>query len=278
LHTLSPSQLILVKRSLQKYFYVTGTNIALYEALGTDETKKFKEKTRKAIEKQILHIAEFDKLSQIVSSKKKSIDSSVLLGVVALWSAFHESLDGGREEIFLFLVWAGTQGGQSGLDKMIPPSRKFELTNLEIRNKLNNRVDFLLKTVDKTGTEWVARTIQDGLEQGLSTAEITKYLRSEAKQIAEERADLISETELAYAMGLVEVETFRRNGIEKYRWITAEDERVCEICMANEAAGEISIGEEFPMGVVAPPQHVRCRCFLIPTLPTMIEQIVWSGS
>jgi SPP1 gp7 family putative phage head morphogenesis protein len=103
-------------------------------------------------------------------------------------------------------------------------------------------------------------------------------MRNQADLIADQRAGLITETEAAYAMSLVENETYKRNGIAKHRWITAQDERTCVECMGNEEAGAIKIDENFPSGVMAPPAHVRCRCYHLPVLPTMIEQKIWTGN
>ena len=50
-------------------------------------------------------------------------------------------------------------------------------------------------------------------------------------------------------------EAFSRAGVEFVRWVTQEDERVCDDC--DELDGQIFAIEEVP-----PPQHWRCRCYL----------------
>ncbi len=230
----------------------------------------------KAFKRQIDDIATVDKVEEITRSVKKLKNLNLLVAVAAVWVAFDDTFDGEKAAIIAFLVWAGNVGGQSGLDKMVPDTA-FNLTNIEIINKLEARADFLATVVDTTTQKWVAQTIESGLKQGMSDADIVKYLREEVVAEAEERADIIAETELAYAINLVEQEAFKRNGIEKKRWVTAEDERVEELCIANETAGVINIDQMYPSGVMTPPQHQRCRCFSVPVLPTSIEGVVWNG-
>lgn len=224
-------------------------------------------------------MATLDTISRAVahSNIKKQNDSFVEHEIATSWLPFLEAFDGGSLVLLAFLVWAAQEGGQAGLDKMIP-QHQFNLTNLEIKEKINLRVDYLPNTLDKTSIDWVSGTISEAISQGMKPAEIVKYLREKAKEIAEERGSLIAETELMNAMNLVELETYKRNGIEKVVWKTSDDERVEVICLANEAAGPVRIGDEFPSGHVSPGAHIRCRCYLLPVLPVAIEGNVWAGS
>lgn len=43
-------------------------------------------------------------------------------------------------------------------------------------------------------------------------------------------------------------------------WVTAGDERVCPICMANERARWITYDANYPSGHRHAPAHRRCRC------------------
>lgn len=55
------------------------------------------------------------------------------------------------------------------------------------------------------------------------------------------------------------LEAFRQAGIRHVVWITQEDNRVCEDC--DDLNGQI-----FPIDNVPPPQHINCRCFVMPVL------------
>lgn len=272
------AQLGQFKQVLNKFFYATGTNVHFWAANRNKKTIAFRNKVANAIKRQILDIAEVDKISKIINRTVKAEINNTTVAVTTLWLAFHESIIGGTEAIFLFLLWAGEQGGKTAMDKMIPANQQFSLKNLEIQNQLKNRMDFLTRVVDRTTIGWVATTINDAIKQGVtSPMEITKLLRASAQEIAMERADIITETELITAMNLVEDETYRRNGIKKHRWMTSRDERVDEACLENESRGAISIGQEFPAGATIPPQHILCRCYLLPVLPEFIEQQIWRG-
>ncbi len=220
-------------------------------------------------------MAEVDKISDVIKSVKKVSNETLIAGISVYWLAFNKALPGGRTTLLAFLLWAANQGGQSALDKMIPPT-EFKLTNLGLKSKVAERVDFIYKALDKTGIEWAAGVIEEGLKQNMSSVDIAKFLREEADEIVSYRADLITETELITAMNVLEMETYKRNGLEKHRWVTSEDERVCPICNANDGH-VVKIGEEFPSGTVSPVAHIGCRCYLLPILPHAFDKPIWRG-
>ena len=267
-----------IKQSIQKFFFVNGTNIAFEESYSKKESRDFENKTKVALARQMLHVAEVDKISNIVDRVDKVSNKKILKAVAAIWLNFIDVFDGGSEGIDNYLVWSGNEGGQAALDKMIPPAETFNLTNKKIVKKLTDRTDFLVKSLDKTGIRWTTDIIEEGMENEMEPVEITKFLRDKSVDVAEDRAALITETELITAMVVVELITFDRNGIDRHRWITTLDERVCEICLGNEMAGSISVNDSFPSGHAGPPAHIRCRCYLLPDLPEVINTPVWTGS
>lgn len=55
------------------------------------------------------------------------------------------------------------------------------------------------------------------------------------------------------------LDAFRIAGIEYVRWVTQKDERVCTDCD--------SLDERIiPIDSVPPPQHIHCRCVLVPVI------------
>lgn len=274
--TLSTPDLRSLYYRFQKYFYTAGYNIGFHTVITQKETKDFEKSVATAIEKQILHIANVDKLYDLVRHREKAIDRNMLLLLGAAWLAFDKSISIGKIGILAYLLWAGEQGGQIALDKIVP-DRIFDLKDPNIERQFLERTAFLISTVDKTTQKWIVTTIEGGLENGLEMPKIAEYLKSEAKKIATERAGIITETELMNALNIVEVTTFEKNGIEKHKWITSADERVEELCLANEAAGAIDVGDIFPSGTENPPAHIACRCFLLPVLPEYLDNSVWTG-
>lgn len=49
------------------------------------------------------------------------------------------------------------------------------------------------------------------------------------------------------------LQAFRDNGVKKVRWVTAEDEKVCDVCQKRD-------GKIYPIDKLPPKPHYRCRC------------------
>jgi hypothetical protein len=75
----------------------------------------------------------------------------------------------------------------------------------------------------------------------------------------------IAQTELTRAMAEAAAEIYRQAGVQLVQWVT-EPPDPCPLCIANEESGPHFLGQVFPSGAIAPPQHPRCRCALLPVL------------
>ncbi len=255
IQNLPRQNLLQLKSLLEKYFYSAGTNIALKRALGSSESNAFREKVVRVIKNQILHIAQLDTVIELTKGISKA--DQMNNDIVGKWKSFSELIPGGQTTVIAFLLWAGDQGGQAALDKMLP-NAAFDLKNPELVSQLEGRSAFLLDALDKTGINWTNKVIEMGVKKGLSAIEIVKQMRKIAPEVAAQRGDVITENELIRAMNLIENATYKNNGIEKIIWKTAEDERVDDACVANEEAGAINLGEFFPSGHETPPAHFLC--------------------
>jgi len=75
------------------------------------------------------------------------------------------------------------------------------------------------------------------------------------------RAEMIATTEVTRAMSeaehLYKRELDERNAQTVERWLTSEDERVCDICGPLDHTLREVWGQQFPDG---PPAHINCRC------------------
>jgi len=272
LATLPIRQLIQIKKLLEKYFASNGVNVALYKALKTKETREFKRKVKDTIKKQVLAVVQLDNVAQHFAVIKKQKKSDFF----DEWTPFVDTFEGGAMTLFAFLVFSGEIGGQSALDK-IKEGLTFDLVNKLIKEELGQRIGFLEKALDKTTQDWITESIEIGRRNGATALQIVKDIRGKLEKTAESRAEIITETELVTAMGIVEVEVYKRNGIRYVKWVTSEDERVCSICMGNEYAGEVKVGDEFPSGNASVPAHLLCRCLLLPVIPNDFGDIIWTG-
>jgi len=276
LKNLSIKQVKLIRSHLEKYFFNERTNIALRRVLQSKQGQLFKSRVNRAIKTQLLRAAEVDEIIPIVESVKKQ-DEDLYRDVKRGWIPFVDAFPGGKAGILAFLFFAADQGGQTGLDKMVP-QHNFDLRNEALKNIVESRLTFLVDSVDKTGLEWSINKIDTWAKQGLSATEIVRLLRKEIPIIVENRSELIAETESMYLMNKLEMEVYKRNKIKQVIWRTAEDERVCTTaCVPNEMAGPTEVGKEFPSGQERPPAHQFCRCYLLPVLPHYLEGIVWTG-
>lgn len=104
------------------------------------------------------------------------------------------------------------------------------------------------------------------LARGGSEAEIAAEIEALLSNI--EQATVIAITEITRAAGYGSAAAYSSANTPLVEWVTAHDAAVCAECDANEAAGPRYLGTPFPSGAVMPPQHVRCRCALVPAKET----------
>jgi SPP1 gp7 family putative phage head morphogenesis protein len=80
------------------------------------------------------------------------------------------------------------------------------------------------------------------------------------------RAEMIARTETASALSKGSLQRAKDIGVTGKRWVTVGDDRVSDICLKNEAVGDIPINQAFPSGHSGPPSHPRCRCVSAPSM------------
>jgi hypothetical protein len=132
-----------------------------------------------------------------------------------------------------------------------------EIPGPVVADRISRMASKWLQEVTETRLRRIARV----LAQGGSATALESSL--EAVMGNEDDARLIAVTEVTRAMQMAAMEVYRTVRIEKVRWIT-RSANPCPICLANEAAGPRYLGEPFPSGSTAPPEHPRCECALIP--------------
>ena len=55
------------------------------------------------------------------------------------------------------------------------------------------------------------------------------------------------------------LDTFKKNGIKRVRWVSEKDNRVCEVCKERD-------GKIYPIDDIPTKPHYRCRCWIMPAL------------
>ena len=130
----------------------------------------------------------------------------------------------------------------------------------------------LVSGVNDTTRNAVRSAISEGMAAGERYTEIIARVEA-LSAFSSARAELIAETEIASANGMGALQGLfqaRDAGVTvKKGWLTAALilERVCLICLGNEAISPIALEKTFPSGDLAPPGHPRCRCALVSYVP-----------
>lgn len=167
------------------------------------------------------------------------------------------------------------------LRKDLPESVEFTLTDDALIFAADSFIRFTLrKTTDTTLQEAQKTVVRVMFEERGNITDALQELRDEG--ISNYRADLISRTVTAAAIGKARFETFRNSGAQKKTWITVGDDRVRELHSLNESVGYIPIDQTYPSGA----QHVGdgadavgCRCVeAFDVSDPGLSIIPWDGS
>lgn len=271
------SKLKQIKRSIENFFYSTRFNIGLYKVMTSGVHGSFRQKVQNSLKKQLLYFAKVEKINRMVAMQKavkELTDQDILDSLEKIWLPLSSLLD--KKEVASHFIDYADRGGQIALDK-IKSDGIFDLTNKKLLNNLDKKVENFFAQVDTTTKDWLSRSIEEGLNSGLSSYELAKKIHKEIPHVAELRSEVIAENEAAVIVGEMEVEVYKRNNIQFHKWVTSRDESVCLKCEANEREGLIPVGDTFPTGVSAPPDHVRCRCFSLPVIP-LENKTLWTGN
>ena len=95
---------------------------------------------------------------------------------------------------------------------------------------------------------------------GLPPEQVEAILAEEKERLIEERRRTIARTEGRNAGSTARAAEGRQKGYAWKVWGTVQDDRVSDICAANQEAGVIPIDAAFPSGADRTPGHPNCRC------------------
>jgi hypothetical protein len=123
----------------------------------------------------------------------------------------------------------------------------------------------LLNQYSFAWTNEIASTRLDRIAAILASGGTAEQITAQIKAVlsSEDGAKAVAMTEVTRAIGAATAEVYRLANVGRVRWVI-EDQNACELCKANAKAEPRYLGVPFPSGAAMPPQHVRCRCALIP--------------
>ena len=114
--------------------------------------------------------------------------------------------------------------------------------------------------------EMIRAQVVEAMRNGDSVQELAGRLK-ESHAFSNTRARTIARTETAMADNMGNLIGWEETGlVAGKRWITAEDDKVSEICNTNGDMGVIGLHEHFAHGGMTPPAHPNCRCTVVPVL------------
>ena len=265
-----------IKRAIESFFYKIKYNVGLTSILESNKYHEFRDTLETALKDQVLYFAKFEKINEIIGVNKavRSLTDDLFLPHLdRIWIPLISLIS---EQILTdFFIFSADKSGQDAVNKLSSDA-KFRLTNQKEIEKLQTMILLMIGQIDATTKSWIARTIEEGINNDFSIIDIARSLRDEASHIAKTRSDIIAENQAAQVSGLITNEVYLRSGVTQHRWVTAHDERTCPICMANENAGIIDIGSEFPSGALYPPSHISCRCYTLPVADNIED--IWIGT
>lgn len=273
---LSIAKLEKIRQELVTFFYKKAkVNIAVEDSINKRKYKTFRNNVKKTLKKQITPYTKQGRIDEIVSSIQKFDKRDLVLIIATSFIVFESAFPGEDDGIKEFLEWAVVIGALDALSKLGILSPSFDSSGDETQKIIDDRFSFLTGQLDQTTMSWIARNIEIGIKQEMSSVEIAQMISENMGDEIDRRSNMIAETELVNMIGAITILIFSKNGISRVRWITVGDERTCSICMGNEGDSWIPVGDAFSSGAFYPPAHISCRCFLEPQ--TKIEGKIWRG-
>ncbi len=165
-----------------------------------------------------------------------------------------------KQEYRDYLRIIANKAGQTILDQIpMPKPIKFRLSNKELKLKIKDRVDRLVKQLDATTKKTLVKQLVLGVKNGETKTQLVKRLQQKGVKLAKIRAKRIVATETEALAEYMRYETALLNGVKTKTWATAEDERVCPICLPLDGQ-TVPIKQNFDGDLRYPPAHVMCRC------------------
>lgn len=136
--------------------------------------------------------------------------------------------------------------------------------NAEVADWARDHVGDLITEINDTTKDAVRSKVANWIESGDDLPALVDRMGQVFD--SEYRAQRIAVTEATNAFAEARELTWGRSRvIEKRRWQTAADDRVCPICKPLHGVVR-TLGKGFPGGVDNPAAHPNCRCWIAPVL------------
>lgn len=160
-------------------------------------------------------------------------------------------------EILIATLLTGIEGGTALLPANAQQSVDYDYINSRVMEFAKQYRYSWIKGITDVTRESTQKTIADWLQSGSPLSALESAL---TPIYGEARAERIATTEATRVVAVGNQQAWQSTGlVEEVQWMTAEDERVCEICGGLE-------GQILPLNDISPPAHPSCRCWVQPVL------------
>lgn len=140
----------------------------------------------------------------------------------------------------------------------------FDGNSPRIKNAAENILSKLKSMTDKTSVEELRSLITESFNNKDTVTQLQKNITKKFEGYKGYRSERIARTEAANAYGRSSLEYYKEAGLKLKAWYTMNDGLVAPECMGNQDQGSIDINQSFSSGVMNEPNHVNCRCSVVP--------------
>jgi HK97 family phage portal protein len=149
------------------------------------------------------------------------------------------------------------------LIKPSTPHKDFPLlVNQNALTWLKTRIGWAAEQTSEQTAIMLQQALADGFDKGESINQIADRVKDVFVNCSDVRSQMIARTEILGASNQGNIIGYKEAGINKVEWLTARDERTCEIC--SPMNGDIENIEDAPPLPFS--THPACRCLWIPVI------------
>jgi len=162
---------------------------------------------------------------------------------------------------------------------LVKASVNFTLSNTQYINALKDRAAYLLNqsSLDATTIDGIISIMSESKLDGQTNAQIGQTLKDRFDEISSARAEMITRTESANALGSANHAAAVENGAGTKLWVAAGGASD-ELCLGNVDDGEIPINQPFSSGDMYEPAHPNCECYTEAGEIDLDAIDLWDGS
>ncbi len=135
------------------------------------------------------------------------------------------------------------------------------IANNKIEKFVKSRAEYFSNTINETTKESLLNSVAEGIANSEDDTKIIDRVKSIYTTASNSRSQMIARTEISASANFGKIELFKEAGVESLEWVVVNPED--DDCLENEGV-VISIGDNFPSGVSAPPVHPNCMCSVNP--------------